>query len=108
MKVIDWLKESNRMSHLKAGFIIWIALMFVASCCLSCFDSILGITKMQEVAIAITCTVLSDAAVLIAMCSVEYIQKSSGIGKWDWIDVLAGCIFPIFASLFVFAFSMIY
>lgn len=31
---------------------------------------------------------------MIAMMSVEYIQKSLGF-KWDWLDILAGCLVGI-------------
>lgn len=88
MEIFDWIKKSNRLSHFWAGFAIWLVLMLLSVGCLSCFDALIGLSNMQGVAITITCAVICDAAVLIAMCAVEYLQKEYGLSKWDWLDVL--------------------
>ena len=82
-KVVGWLKESNRLKHLKAGLVVF-ALMLLAAIAAEClFESRILIDML-----------LSLGAVLVGMCSVEYIQRESG-GKWDWYDVLAGSIIPL-------------
>lgn len=101
MKIFSWLKESNRMSHLWMGFSIWVILMILSVGCLLCFNSLIGITQMQTMAIALTFALLCDAAVFIAMCTVEFIQQQSGIGKWDWLDVLSGILFPFLFSVII-------
>lgn len=35
------------------------------------------------------------------MCAVEYVQKSSGIGKFDWLDILAGMITPLIITIVI-------
>lgn len=106
MKVFNWLKESNRLLHLKAGFMIWVILTMLSIGCLVFFDSLSDITQPQVMAIAITCSIISVAAVFISMCSVEYIQKQSG-GKWDWLDILARCLLPVFITLILVAFAFL-
>lgn len=102
MKIFNWLKESNRILHLKFGFVIWIILMFLSVGCLLCLESLVGITQMQTTAIVITCAFICDSAVFIAMCAVKYIQKAAGIGKWDWLDILAGCLISLICTLVMF------
>lgn len=101
MKIFSWLKESNRLYHFWIGFAIWVVMMLLSVGCLSCFDALIGITHMQGMAIALTCALICDAAVFIAMCAVEYLQKAYGLSKWDWLDVLSGCLSPIAVSLLV-------
>lgn len=101
MKIFNWLKESNRMSHLWMGFSIWLVLMLLSVGCLSCFDALIGLSNMQGMAITITCAVICDASVFTAMCAIEYIQKASGIGRWDWLDVLAGILAPFLISVII-------
>lgn len=98
MKILDWLKESNRMSHLKVGFVIWIVVMLFGCSILSMFEQVTNFELMQAKAITITCSLLADLSVFIAMCAVEYTQKQCG-NKWDWLDVLAGCLIPIILTL---------
>lgn len=101
MKIFNWLKESNRMSHLWMGFSIWLVLILLSVGCLSCFDALIGLSNMQGMAITITCAVICDASVFTAMCAIEYIQKASGIGRWDWLDVLAGILAPFLISVII-------
>lgn len=56
---------------------------------------------MQAQAITITCSLLADLTVFISMCAVEYVQKSSGIGKFDWLDILAGMITPLIITIVI-------
>lgn len=101
MKILNWLKESNRLSHLKVGFAIWIVVMLFGCSILSMFEQVTNFKAMQAQAIAITCALLADLSVFIAMCSVEYVQKSSGIGKFDWLDILAGVIIPLILTIVI-------
>ena len=76
-----WLKVSNRPKHVKAG--ITIVLVMVLSAALL---ELIGAGRF------LIDSLLISEAVLVAMMSVEFIQQSSGVGKWDWLDVLAGCL----------------
>lgn len=73
-----WLLESNHWKHLFSGLLIF-GLWYVAF-------SLIGMDSVLSGTSGLVC-------VLVAMCSVEYAQKSAG-GKWDWSDILAGCLFP--------------
>jgi uncharacterized membrane protein YqhA len=89
--LFEWLKISNRPKHLKAGiiiFIIWIS-------------SILLLTTMTILQTALTGAI----CVFVAMCAVEYIQKSIG-GKWDWLDILAGIFLPVIAVLIIYLYGV--
>ena len=89
--LFEWLKISNRPKHLKAGiiiFIIWIG-------------SVLLLTTMTILQAALTGTI----CVFVAMCAVEYIQKSIG-GKWDWLDILAGILLPIIVVLIIYLYGV--
>lgn len=89
--LFGWLKISNRPKHLKAGtviFVLWIV----------CTMILTDITILQSAFTGLVC-------VFVAMCSVEYIQKSSG-GKWDWIDVLAGILVSATVTLILWILSL--
>lgn len=89
--LFEWLKISNRPKHLKAGiiiFIIWIG-------------SVLLLTTMTILQATLTGTI----CVFVAMCAVEYIQKSIG-GKWDWLDILAGILLPIIVVLIIYLYGV--
>ena len=89
--LFEWLKISNRPKHLKAGiiiFIIWIG-------------SVLLLTTMTILQAALTGAI----CVFVAMCAVEYIQKSIG-GKWDWLDILAGILLPIIVVLIIYLYGV--
>lgn len=74
-----WLSESNRMKHLKVGLVIYALWMVVP--CLRGGDMIIAALRALCV-------------VAIAMLCVEYGQKTCG-SKFDWLDVLAGCLVPL-------------
>lgn len=100
MKLFDWLKESNRLSHLKVGFAIWVVMMIFGCTVLSIFEETTTFALMQANAVTITCSLLSMLSVFISMCSVEYTQKLCG-NKWDWLDILAGCIVPVLLTILI-------
>lgn len=106
MKFFDWLKESNRTSHLYVGFALWALLMLLGIGILSFFEQVTDFTDMQGMSIAMVCAILSDAAVFIAMCSVEYTQKLCG-NKFDWLDVSAGCLAPVIITVVITIIYMI-
>lgn len=101
MIMFNWLKESNRTSHLYVGFALWVLLMLLGIGILSLFEQVTDFTDMQGTAIAMVCAILSDVAVFIAMCAVEYTQKYSGVGEWDWLDILAGCLIPVIITVII-------
>lgn len=89
--LFEWLKISNRPKHFKAGiiiFIIWIGSVFL-------------LTTMTILQAALTGAI----CVFVAMCAVEYIQKSIG-GKWDWLDILAGVLLPIIVVLIIYLYGV--
>lgn len=89
--LFEWLKISNRPKHLKAGiiiFIIWIG-------------SVLLLTTMT----ILQATLTGAICVFVAMCAVEYIQKSIG-GEWDWLDILAGILLPIIVVLIIYLYGV--
>ena len=89
--LFEWLKISNRPKQLKAGiiiFIIWIV-------------SVLLLTTMTILQATLTGTI----CVFVAMCAVEYIQKSIG-GEWDWLDILTGVLLPVIAVLIIFMYGV--
>ena len=74
-----WLTESNRPKHLKVGSLIYAMWMLY----MLYFDSSL-----------IFASVTALGAVFLAMASVDYGQRTAG-SKFDWLDVLAGCLAPL-------------
>lgn len=108
MKILNWLKESNRLSHMYIGLSIWIVLMLLSIGIMSLFEEVVvGFTVPEGISIIFICTVLCDLAIFIAMCAVEYVQKSSGIGKWDWLDILAGILIPLIITFFIVIFILL-
>ena len=90
--LFGWLKISNRPKHLKAGimiFVLWIV----------CTMILTNMTMIQSAFTGLVC-------VLVAMCSVEYIQKTSG-GKWDWLDILAGIIVPGILTILLWIWTLL-
>lgn len=89
-KVKEWFnilfKESNRSKHVKAGIAIYIVMILS--------QLFIGVSYDDMWPYSIVATI----SVAIAMASVEYIQKSIE-GKFDYLDILAGCIIPIALSL---------
>ena len=78
-----WITESNRPKHILAGVVIYALWMLVPS---------LRGDDMSIAALRALCVVV------IAMMAVEYGQKTCG-SKFDWLDVLAGCLVPLLATL---------
>lgn len=74
-----WLTESNRPKHLKVGSLIYVMWMLY----MLYFDGSL-----------IFSSVTALGAVFLAMVSVDYGQRTAG-SKFDWLDVLAGCLVPL-------------
>lgn len=89
-KIIDWFRESNRSKHLVAGIIVYVMMLAVP------FMAVGFITLPMVVGMAVGGMV----ATVIAMCTVEYIQKTLG-HPWDWHDVLAGTIVPAVITLII-------
>lgn len=89
-KVKKWFnilfKESNRSKHVKAGIAIYMVMILS--------QLFIGVSYNSMWPYSVVATI----SVAIAMASVEYIQKSIG-GKFDYLDILAGCIIPIALSL---------
>lgn len=106
-KVIDylfgWLKESNRMAHLKVGCIIT-AVMFIMCAVYNVYVFYLLDRAMRAdfvVTSLLFASAVSLACTTIAMMSVEYIQKNMG-GEWDNKDVAAGILMPACMSVLTF------
>lgn len=106
MKILNWLNESNRLSHLKVGFAIWVVVMLFGCSILSMFEQVTNFELMQAQAITTTCALLADFSVFIAMCSVEYTQKLCG-NKFDWLDILSGCLIPIIITIIIIVIAIL-
>ena len=94
-KMFGWLNKSNRFSHLFVGCILYIAMMVVSLClfrfCVGNSDIVFAYCGSS---LELFFSIMSLVSVFVAMCSVEFIQgKIYGYPlKWDWLDVLAGCL----------------
>lgn len=104
MKIFDWLKGSNRISHLEGGCAIWAVVMFFGWSIISLFGKSPGFEIMQTRSITAICMLMSDLSVFIAMCAIEYTQKLCG-NSFDWRDIFAGCLVPVAITV---AIGMIY
>ncbi|MDM8232333.1 hypothetical protein QUW56_02825 [Phocaeicola barnesiae] len=98
--MLGWLKESNRMLHLKAGFILFVACIIMQGFVISMYNIRIDFTQEQSDAVMVTMSVASFLCVFFSMCSVEYIQKAAG-GRWDWLDVLAGSVAPVLLTVVI-------
>lgn len=103
-KIIDflfgWLKESNRMAHLKVGAIIT-AVMLVLCGMFNLYAFFLMERSFRAdfaVTSAMYSCVIALVTTLIAMASVEYIQSKMG-GEADMKDIYAGVLVPFFLSV---------
>lgn len=76
--MLGWLKESNRMLHLKAGFILFVACIIMQGFVISMYNIRIDFTQEQSDAVMVTMSVASFLCVFFSMCSVEYIQKAAG------------------------------
>ena len=94
--MLKWLKESNRLKHLLCGAIIAVVGISIAI--------ILDFASVKPLFIY---SILVLYAVAVAMCSVEYIQAHSGIGRWDWLDILAGVIPPFILIFIIFIIELV-
>lgn len=100
MKLINWLKESNRLSHLKVGFGIWVLIVLINLVMYGFSEGTLDFNDKQCEILTLIGIVNADINVLASMCSVEYTQKLCG-NKWDWLDILAGCLPGILLTLVI-------
>ena len=81
----DWLFQSNRPTHVKAGMFVF--LVMFAFCFLP-----LGIPLDKSAIVALVTTA-------IAAIIVEYIQKKCGFA-FDWLDALATVLLPGLITVF--------
>lgn len=77
-KYLGWLKDSNRPKHMKAGMLVFIAMLAV---CLT-----LGVGLIPS-------TVIAFVATVIVAVAVDYKDKLYG-NTFDWLDVLATVLLP--------------
>ena len=84
-KYLGWLKDSNRPKHMKAGMLVFIAMLAV---CLT-----LGVGLIPS-------TVIAFVATVIVAVAVDYKDKHYG-NTFDWLDVLATVLFPVVITLVV-------
>lgn len=97
-KLINWLKESNRLKHLKVGAIIFIGMFIIQYIEFIIAKNNITLNQIYYEIQLIFQFINSLITVFIAMCSVEYIQTTVN-GKWDWLDVLAGCLIGILLTI---------
>ena len=81
----DWLLQSNRPTHVKAGMFVFVVMLVF------CF-LLLGIDFCKSAIVSLTTTA-------IATIVVEYIQKKCGF-IFDWLDVLATVLLPGLITVF--------
>lgn len=103
-----WLKESNRLTHLYAGFAIYVLGLLLAGIVLCCYNHTIDFAQSQADSMLVTASLLSLFSVFASMCSVECIQTVSGVGKWDWLDVLAGVLVPAIITIVIFIFTLVF
>lgn len=80
----EWLLQSNRLSHVKAGMLIFL-LMIVF--CFFFLD-----IKLDKSAI------ISSMITAITAVSVDYKDKLWG-GKFDWLDIVATVLLPCMLTI---------
>jgi hypothetical protein len=84
-KYLGWLKDSNRPKHMKAGMLVFIAMLAV---CLT-----LGVGLSPS-------TVIAFVATVIVAVAVDYKDKLYG-NTFDWLDVLATVLLPGVTTLII-------
>lgn len=84
-KYLGWLKDSNRPKHMKAGMLVFIAMLAV---CLT-----LGVGLIPS-------TVIAFVATVIVAVAVDYKDKLYG-NTFDWLDVAATVLLPVVITLVV-------
>lgn len=77
-KYLGWLKDSNRPKHMKAGMLVFIAMLAV------CLTLVVGLSPS---------TVIAFVATVIVAVAVDYKDKLYG-NTFDWLDVLATVLLP--------------
>ena len=77
-KHLGWLKDSNRPKHMKAGMLVFLAMLAV---CL-----MLGVGLSPA-------ALISFLATLIVAVAVDYKDKLYG-NRFDWLDVAATVLLP--------------
>lgn len=87
-KYLGWLKDSNRPKHMKAGMLVFLAMLAV---CLT-----LGVKLNPS-------TVISFVVTAIVAIAVDYKDKLYG-NTFDWLDVLATVIVPGIAAVLLLIF----
>lgn len=99
-KLINWLKESNRLKHLKVGVIMFIGLFMIQYVGITIIENVTNIVVNDNYYdwFLLFVSINSLITVFIAMCSVEYIQTTFKC-KWNWLDVLAGCLIAILFTI---------
>lgn len=80
----EWLLQSNRLSHVKAGMIIFLLMIIF------CFF-LLSISLGRSAIVSLMTTA-------IAAMAVDYKDKLWG-GKFDWLDVAATVLIPCLITL---------
>ena len=91
------------MKHLKAGALIFIAMLILQAIAGTINQAISGVDDLNDTYLmfqVLVWSVVSLVTTFIAMCSVEYIQHSLGY-IWDWLDVLSGLLVPICFTLII-------
>ena len=78
----DWLLQSNRPAHVKAGMFVFVVMLVF------CF-LLLGIDFCKSAIVSLTTTAIV----------VEYIQKKCGF-IFDWLDALATVLLPGLITVF--------
>jgi hypothetical protein len=84
-KYLGWLKDSNRPKHMKAGMLVFIAMLAV------CLTLVVGLSPS---------TVIAFVATVIVAVAVDYKDKLYG-NTFDWLDVLATVLLPVVITLAV-------
>lgn len=80
----EWLLQSNRLSHVKAGMIIFLMMIIFCFFLLS--------ISLGKSAIA------SLMTTAIAAMAVDYKDKLWG-GKFDWLDIAATVLLPLMLTI---------
>ena len=91
-KYLGWLKDSNRPKHMKAGMLVFLAMLAV---CL-----ILGVDLASS-------AVISFFATCIVAVAVDYKDKLYG-NIFDWLDVLATVLTPGVITIVVYIITRIW
>ena len=101
VKMFGWMKESNRPAHMRAGNSIFVVglILFTFIGILLLYPMIQDYSYEGSNRLFVSVMIQVCIMVFVAMCAVEYIQKRMG-GKWDWLDIAAGCLVPVCITLF--------